>query len=126
MPINPSGPVLLVEDNGELREAMAALLEASDYTVVTAVDGEEALRRLRSGISPCVIVLDLDMPRKDGREFRSEQIRDAKLAAIPTILCSAHGDLKQRASGLGIDGYFEKHGGFDGLLTLVARRCLTD
>jgi CheY-like chemotaxis protein len=124
MPIKPRRPVLLIEDHADLREAMAELLEASDYTVVTAVDGDEALRRLRGGIAPCLIVLDLDMPRKDGREFRSEQTHDAKLAAIPTIICSASGDLKQKAAGLGIDGYFEKRGAFEGFLALVARHCL--
>jgi CheY-like chemotaxis protein len=118
--------VLLVEDHADLREAMAELLEASDYTVVTAADGDEALGRLRGGIAPCLIVLDLDMPRKDGREFRSEQTHDATLAPIPTIICSAHGDLKQQAAGLGIDGYFEKRGSFDGFLALVARHCLND
>jgi len=71
-----------------------------------------------------LIVLDLDMPRKDGDEFRSEQTHDAKLAAIPTIVCSARRDLKQKAAELGIDGYFEKRGGFEGLLALVARHCL--
>jgi two-component system response regulator MprA len=118
--------VLLVEDDAELREAIAELLNASNYTVVTAADGDEALGRLRGGIVPCLIVLDLNMPRKDGRAFRSEQIGDANLAAIPTIICSARGDLKQEAAELGIDGYFEKRGGFDALLALVARHCLTD
>jgi two-component system, chemotaxis family, chemotaxis protein CheY len=127
MPIKkPHGPVLLVEDHVDLREAVVELLEASDYTVVTAADGAEALGRLRGGIAPCLIVLDLEMPRKDGCEFRAEQTRDAKLASIPTIILSARDDLKQKAAELGIDGYFEKRGGFDGFLALVARHCLTD
>ena len=87
---------------------------------MAAADGGEALDRLRGGTAPCLIVLDLEMPRKDGWEFRSEQIHDPKLAAIPTILSSADVDVKQKAAALGIDGYLER-GGFDGLLELVAR-----
>ena len=125
MPVTARGPVLLVEDHTDLREAMAELLEASNYTVVTAADGDEALARLRGGIAPCLIVLDLAMPGTDGCAFRSAQTHDAKLAAIPTIICSAHLDLKQTAAGLGIPGYFEKRG-FERFLALVARHCLSD
>jgi CheY-like chemotaxis protein len=125
-PLKPRGPILVVEDHADLREAMADLLEAFDYTVVTAADGEEALSRLRGGTTPGLIVLDLEMPRKDGWEFRAEQIHDPKLAAIPTIISSADRDVKQKAAALGIDGYFEKHGDFDGLLDVVARYCLTE
>jgi two-component system chemotaxis response regulator CheY len=123
--VNSRGPILLVEDHADLREAMTSLLEASGYAVVAAADGDEALDRLRRGTAPCLIVLDLEMPRKNGWEFRSEQIHDPKLAAIPTIVSSADDDVKQKAASLGIDGYFEKRGGFQGLLDLVARYALS-
>jgi two-component system chemotaxis response regulator CheY len=126
MPVNARGPILLVEDHTDLREAMTSLLEAFGYGVVTAADGSEALDRLRRGIAPCLIVLDLEMPGKDGWKFRSEQIHDPKLAAIPTIISSADDNVRQKAAALGISGYFEKRGGFDGLLDLVARYCLTE
>jgi len=105
---------------------MTSLLEAFGYEVVTAIDGSEALDRLRRGTAPSLIVLDLDMPRKDGCEFREEQARDPKLAAIPTIVCSADAKARQKAAALGVDGYFEKRGNFDGLLDLVARYRLTE
>jgi CheY-like chemotaxis protein len=126
MLVNARGPILLVEDHADLREAMTSLLEAFGYEVVAAADGSEALDRLRGGTAPGLIVLDLEMPRKDGWKFRSEQTHDPKLAAIPTIISSADGNVKQKAALLGIDGYFEKRGGFDGLLDLVARYCLTE
>ena len=126
IPVNARGPILLVEDHADLREAMTGLLEAFGYEVVTAVDGSEALDRLRRGAAPCLIVLDLALPRKNGCEFRREQVRDPKLATIPTIVCSADGMVKEKAALLGIDGCFEKRGSFDELLHLVARYCLTD
>ena len=125
MPVNARGPILIVEDHADPRDAMTSLLEAFGYGVVTAADGSEALDRLRRGTAPCLIVLDLEMPRKDGWTFRSEQSNDPRLAAIPTIISSADGNVKQKAAALGIEGYFEKRGGFDGLLDLVARYCLT-
>jgi CheY-like chemotaxis protein len=125
-PANARGPILLVEDHADLREAMTSLLEAFGYGVVTAADGTEALDHLRRGTAPSLIVLDLEMPRKDGWQFRSEQTHDPKLAAIPTIISSADGNVKQKAAALGVDGYFEKRGGFGGLLDLVARYCLTE
>jgi CheY-like chemotaxis protein len=126
MPVKACGPILLVEDHADLREAMTGLLEAYGYEVVTAVDGSEALDRLRRGIAPSLIVLDLEMPRTDGWEFRSAQTRDPKLATIPTIVSSADGMVKQKAALLGIDGCFEKRGSLDELLDLVARYCLTE
>ena len=65
-PANARGPILLVEDHADLREAMTSLLEAFGYGVVTAADGGEALDHLRRGTAPSLIVLDLEMPRKDG------------------------------------------------------------
>jgi CheY-like chemotaxis protein len=124
IPDRPRGPVLLVEDQADLRDAMTGLLEAFGYEVVTAINGSEALDRLRRGIAPCIIVLDLEMPGKDGWEFRSEQTRDPKLAAIPTIVASADPDVKQKAAALGIDGYFEKGGHFGKLVDLIARHCV--
>ena len=105
---------------------MTTLLEVFDYSVVTAADGDEALDHLRGGTAPCLIVLDLDMPRKDGWEFRSEQIRDPKLAAIPTIISSSGDDVKQKAAALSIEGYFENRADFDAFLELVGRYCLIE
>jgi CheY-like chemotaxis protein len=125
IPVNARGPILLVENHADLREAMTGLFEAFGYEVLAAIDGSEALDRLRRGAAPCLIVLDLEMPRSNGWEFRCEQTRDPKLATIPMIVCSAKGMVKQKAALLGIDGCFEIRGAFDELLDLVARYCLT-
>jgi two-component system response regulator MprA len=125
-PRKSHGCVLVVDDHADLRQAMAYALEAFGYDVVTAADGDEALDHLRRGPLPSLIVLDLEMPRKDGWAFRSEQTRDPRLAAIPTIISSADGSLTQKAAALGIAGYFNKGDGVDALLDLVARYCTTN
>src|SRR6185369_14642619 len=72
----PSRPVLLIDDNEDVRVSMKTLLELEGYTVVAACEGEEALTFLRDGLDPCVILLDMLMPGKDGLQFRTEQLAD--------------------------------------------------
>ena len=102
MPKRPEKPVLLIDDNPDVRESMAALLEVDGYSVIAAVDGEDALDYLRNGLDPCVILLDMLMPRKDGLQFRIEQLADPKYATIPTIAYSADGGLESKAVVLGL------------------------
>ncbi len=82
------GRVLVVEDEPDIRESEAEVLESEGYEVSTASDGWEALRRAHEAI-PSVILLDLMMPRMDGWEFRQAQLRDPELAPIPVIVVSA-------------------------------------
>lgn len=80
--------VLLVEDDRDIREVVAQLLEHSACRVRTAAHGKEALAHLASGFIPDVILLDLRMPVMNGWSFRAEQVQRADLAAIPVILVS--------------------------------------
>jgi CheY-like chemotaxis protein len=61
--------VLVVEDEHELRELIARWLETRDYQVSEAADGRDAVELLEAGLDPDVILLDLTMPRMDGRAF---------------------------------------------------------
>lgn len=61
--------VLVVEDEHELRELIARWLETRGYQVVEAADGHDAVELLEAGLEPDVILLDLTMPRMNGREF---------------------------------------------------------
>lgn len=86
-----SGPrrrILLVEDDIELRDALGEALVASGHTVISAIDGNDGLRRMRES-RPDVVVLDLMMPRLDGWEFRVAQRNDPMLAATPVVVISA-------------------------------------
>ncbi len=118
--MNPHGPILIVDDDPEICSAVAELFESSGYLVVTARDGNEALNHLRAGLVPCVILLDLEMPRLDGFGFRREQLADPALALIPVILHSHRVNLPTVARELQVVGYVQKAEGIDGLLPLVA------
>jgi len=92
----PSGPILIVDDDNDIRAALSELLEAEGFSVEGAPDGREALARLRAAkVHPAVILLDLMMPGMDGWDFRSEQMRDPRLAAVPVVIVSASGFSRQ-------------------------------
>jgi CheY-like chemotaxis protein len=100
--------VLLVEDDDDCRAAVSELLESNGYAVTIAENGQVALDRLRSGLDPCVVLLDLMMPVKSGWQFRVEQLGDEDLAAVPVIVMSGLGGVREAAQQLGIQDYVEK------------------
>jgi len=82
--------ILVVDDDGLTRQALATTLEAAGYTVRQAADGWEAFRLLCVPPPPTAILLDIVMPRMSGWEFLRE--RDAshpELTGIPVIVFSA-------------------------------------
>jgi CheY-like chemotaxis protein len=82
--------VLLVEDDDDIRETLAAILGARGYDVVAAADGRSALQQIRAlGSRPAVILLDLQMPVMDGEAFLQEQQHDALLANVPVVVVTA-------------------------------------
>ena len=82
-------PVLLIEDNDGLRAALALMLEARGYRVIQARDGQEGWEYLERGGCASVIVLDLLMPRLDGRLFRLKQLEREECASIPVVVFTA-------------------------------------
>jgi len=89
------GRVLIVDDDGELREDLARVLSGAGFQISTAADGQEALERLESG-SPDAIVTDLVMPRLDGFELL-RTIRESG-QVIPAIVMTGFGSLDKALS----------------------------
>jgi two-component system chemotaxis response regulator CheY len=84
--------VLLVEDDYDVREALAEIIrEELGRTVVEAVDGVDALAKLDQVERPCLVLLDLIMPRVDGLELL-ERLKDHRHAPdFFVIVMSAQG-----------------------------------
>ena len=115
--------VLVVDDDRDIREVLAEVLQDEGYSVALAVNGADALRYLRSGGSPRVILLDLMMPIMDGWRFRSEQLQDPALGRIPVIVLTADGGAKEKAATLKATEGITKPVRLDALLSAVARVC---
>jgi diguanylate cyclase (GGDEF)-like protein len=90
--------VLVVEDEADQRDALAALLE-TDYQVATAADGEEGVRVARAD-PPDLVVMDLVMPRMDGFAALEALRSDHRTAEVPVIFVSGRGDDVTRVRGL--------------------------
>jgi two-component system chemotaxis response regulator CheY len=115
--------VLIVEDDDDQREPLTLLFEMSGYDVTASNSAEAAMGLLQNGLRPCVIILDLMMPKMDGLAFRHAQLLDPDLSDIPVILYSGGGNLSETAKAMRADGYVEKPGNLDVLFGLVKRYC---
>ncbi len=81
---------MIVEDDDEIRESLAELLESWQLVTAAVNGGESALRTLREeGCRPSVILLDLKMSGLSGWEFRRQQMNDAILSQVPVVIMTA-------------------------------------
>lgn len=101
--------LLIVDDDLDIRRAIADVLEEEGYEVCQASNGQEALEQLsRSTRVPGIILLDMMMPVMDGASFIARSSEHPRLAQIPIIIFSAHENTEQVAASLGVAGYLKK------------------
>jgi DNA-binding response OmpR family regulator len=81
-------PLLIVEDEANIRRFVAANLSARGYSVIEAGDAEEGLKILREQ-SPGVLILDIRLPGMSGWDLLEEMARDTSLAQVPVIVMTA-------------------------------------
>jgi CheY-like chemotaxis protein len=93
------------------------------YNVTSAENGEVALKMLRNGNRPCVIILDLMMPVMDGWEFRRVQASDPDLKDIPIVVISADGRAQKKAQALAVKQALVKPIEFDDLARIARDYC---
>ena len=77
--------VMIVDDDRDIREVLGEMLADEGFIIEAAWNGAEAMRRLRDGFRPNVIILDLMMPVMDGLAFRAAQKLSPDFADIPVI-----------------------------------------
>ena len=123
-----TGNVLIVEDDPDVREMLAALLMSEGFHAVAAEDGLEGLHMLRvvrhrAPDVPCLILLDLMMPRLSGGEFRRAQLGDPTVSGVPVAVMSGATDVEQRAQALGAVATLAKPIDCEMLLEVVRRYC---
>jgi CheY-like chemotaxis protein len=101
--------VLLAEDNPMNRETIVTYLTAKGFCVVTAENGEEAVRQAQA-IKPAVILMDIQMPGMDGLEATGILKSRPAIARTPIIALTAlamSGD-RERCLAAGADDYMSK------------------
>jgi DNA-binding response OmpR family regulator len=101
--------VLLADDDPALRRLMGTTLGSTDFDLLQASDGEEALRLAREQ-HPELVLLDVNMPRLDGFAVCQQLKAAPETAGIKVVMLTARGADADRARGreAGADDYFVK------------------
>lgn len=101
--------VLIIEDNLEIRENTAEILELAGYKVINAENGKVGLTMAERS-KPDIILCDIMMPEVNGYEVIRELKNNPVTSSIPFIYVTASGEKKEveKAMGLGANGYVRK------------------
>lgn len=105
-----NGTIFLVDDDRFLLDIYSVKFNESGFTVIANSDPQEALKRLRDGTKPDIILLDVIMPNMTGFELL-ETVRNENLIEDTTVIIlsnQGHDDDIQKANELGADGYIIK------------------
>lgn len=101
--------ILLVEDNEMNRDMLSRRLKRSGFEVMLAIDGEECMASLKS-VVPDLVLMDINLPGRDGYELTREIKGNPDTAHIPVIALTAHamsGD-REKCIQAGCDDYDTK------------------
>ncbi len=120
-PPHSTSTVLVIEDDDMVREALADVITDEGYKVATARNGREALDKLRWGLNPALILLDMQMPLMTGWDFRAEQKLDPALEHIPVVAMTAGRRWKDEDSDC--EARLAKPISRDTLLEILRRYC---
>lgn len=117
--------LLIIEDNLEIRENTAELLELGGFKVLCAINGKEGIAMAITTI-PDVILCDIAMPEVDGYQVIRELKANPTTASIPFIYITAKGEKNEIkvAMDMGAQGYIRKPFDLKDLMQEV-NRCLT-
>ena len=110
--------VLVVDDDSDNRESLAALLEIHGYAATTAADGDEAVR-IAVERPPTAIILDLMMPKVGGFEAVQRLKSDQRTRAVPVVCLSGLTNMRELAIQLGFAAYLVKPVEGDRLLEVL-------
>ena len=97
------GPILVVDDDLDIREILSDTLGDLGFHVLAAANGRDALTLVGDlEVGPSVILLDLMMPVMDGYGFLEARAKDPKLASVPVAVVTAGHGIDDERIGTGI------------------------
>jgi DNA-binding response OmpR family regulator len=116
--------ILIVDDEADFLKILKLNLEAMDYSVVTAFDGEDALRKFKSE-RPDVVILDIMLPKLNGDEVCRKIRDDPVLNKTPVIMLTGKDADVDRivARVIGADIYITKPSDFEKLSNAIKKVC---
>ena len=112
--------LLVVDDEPDILEFLQVLLEEEGYAVVTSLKGEY-LEQLHNGGLPDLILVDVLLSGKDGREIVKHLKSQEETKHIPVIMFSAHPNAQEMSSNAGADDFVAKPFEIDLLLSKIAK-----
>jgi CheY-like chemotaxis protein len=115
--------VLVIDDDDLAREALVKLLNEEGYDARGVANGAQALRTLRNGYRPALLLLDMVMIEMDGWDFRMIQQRDPALAHIPVVVLTSVVNPALEAKKLHAVAGFRKPFDVCSLLEVVSEYC---
>jgi len=112
--------ILVIEDDGNLRETLSDVLETEGYSVVTSKDGLEGLRKTYVEL-PDLVILDIILPELSGLEVCKRLKKDTQMKDIPIIYLTAKDQVTDKLLGLesGAEIYLTKPFDMDVLLEKI-------
>jgi two-component system, OmpR family, alkaline phosphatase synthesis response regulator PhoP len=93
------GPVLVVDDDQDIREIVEIALTSHGYRVITARDGHDCLRQARGVERPSIILLDLMMPDMNGWAVCEELMKDPELSDVAVVILTGNADVREERVG---------------------------
>lgn len=101
--------VLIVDDSPTVREMVSDQLRRGGFTVIEAVDGEEAIEKIKANF-PDLVITDIVMPRKNGYELTRWIKNDPDAKTIPVVMCTSKSEEFDVYWGMkqGADAYITK------------------
>ena len=110
--------ILLVEDDADINSTLREMLEDEGYEVSATANGRAALEALEHLPAPCLVLLDVEMPRMDGQDFLTHLRQDSRHGDDPVVVVTA-----SRRNLADVAEVLRKPFDFDVLLNAVERYC---
>ncbi|HKW22812.1 MAG TPA: response regulator [Ktedonobacterales bacterium] len=112
--------IIVVDDEPDIEFALTLMLGDAGYHVVAVSQADELIQRLRSEKAPDLILLDMLLAGRDGREIVRGLKADPSTCSIPVVMMSAHPRAAQEAADAGADGFLAKPFELETLVATVA------
>jgi CheY-like chemotaxis protein len=113
--------IMVADDDVDIREVIALVLQAYGFEALTAADGEEVLSAMQDHPDVRLLLLDLMMPRLSGRETMKKLKADPTLCKVPVVIISGDNDARDAASTLGAVAFLRKPIDLEALMAAVNR-----